>query len=109
MICKAAALTKQIRMGPGIRPVPFFHPLQLATDAAVCDHLTNGRYIAGFGVGINVANNKQRGPLPADTTAIPRRPGQAAAALANKGTIRERLGIAGTPVDRVDRGSTESI
>ena len=66
MICKAAALTSQIRMGPGIRPVPFFHPLQLATDAAVCDHLTNGRYIAGFGVGINVANNKQRGPLPAD-------------------------------------------
>jgi alkanesulfonate monooxygenase SsuD/methylene tetrahydromethanopterin reductase-like flavin-dependent oxidoreductase (luciferase family) len=66
MICKAAALTKQIRMGPGIRPVPFFHPLQLATDAAVCDHLTDGRYIAGFGVGINVANNRQRGPLPAD-------------------------------------------
>ena len=66
MICKAAALTTQIRMGPGIRPVPFFHPLQLATDAAVCDHLTNGRYIAGFGVGINVANNRQRGPLPAD-------------------------------------------
>jgi alkanesulfonate monooxygenase SsuD/methylene tetrahydromethanopterin reductase-like flavin-dependent oxidoreductase (luciferase family) len=46
--------------------VPFFHPLQLAIDAAVCDHLTDGRYIAGFGVGINVANNKQRGPLPAD-------------------------------------------
>src|SRR5882757_7948851 len=66
LICKAAALTRQIRMGPGIRPVPFFHPLQLATDAAVCDHLTDGRYIAGFGVGINVANNKQRGPLPAD-------------------------------------------
>ena len=35
MICKAAALTRQIRMGPGIRPVPFFHPLQLATDAAL--------------------------------------------------------------------------
>ena len=66
MICKAAALTKQIRMGPGIRPVPFFHPLQLATDAAVCDHLTGGRYLAGFGVGINVANNRQRGPLLAD-------------------------------------------
>ncbi len=66
LICKAAALTKQIKMGPGIRPVPFFHPLQLATDAAVCDHLTNGRYMAGFGVGINVANNRQRGPLPGD-------------------------------------------
>ena len=53
-------------MGPAIRPLPFFHPLQVATDAAVCDHLTDGRYMAGFGVGINVANNLQRGPLPGD-------------------------------------------
>ena len=51
-ICKAAALTKNIRMGPAIRPVPFFHPLQVATDVAVCDHLTGGRYLAGFGLGI---------------------------------------------------------
>ncbi|MGH6768958.1 MAG: LLM class flavin-dependent oxidoreductase [Xanthobacteraceae bacterium] len=65
-ICKAAALTKQIRMGPGIRPLPFFHPLQIATDCAVCDHLTGGRYIAGFGVGINAQNNKQRGTLAHD-------------------------------------------
>ncbi|MBX9774271.1 MAG: LLM class flavin-dependent oxidoreductase [Xanthobacteraceae bacterium] len=59
-ICKAAALTRQIRMGPGIRPLPFFHPLQIATDCAVCDHLTGGRYIAGFGVGINAQSNRQR-------------------------------------------------
>jgi alkanesulfonate monooxygenase SsuD/methylene tetrahydromethanopterin reductase-like flavin-dependent oxidoreductase (luciferase family) len=65
-ICKAAALTRQIRMGPGIRPLPFFHPLQIATDCAVSDHLTNGRYIAGFGVGINAQNNKQRGTLAHD-------------------------------------------
>ena len=65
-ICKAAALTKQIRMGPGIRPLPFFHPLQIATDCAVCDHLTDGRYIAGFGVGINAQSNKQRGTLVHD-------------------------------------------
>src|SRR5438046_776273 len=50
-ICKAAALTKQIRLGPGIRSLPFHHPLQIATEAAVCDHLTGGRYNAGFGVG----------------------------------------------------------
>jgi alkanesulfonate monooxygenase SsuD/methylene tetrahydromethanopterin reductase-like flavin-dependent oxidoreductase (luciferase family) len=50
-ICKAAALTKETRMGPGIRPFPYSHPLQVATDTAVCDHLTNGRYMAGFGVG----------------------------------------------------------
>lgn len=50
-ITKAAALTKQIRLGPGIRPLAIYHPVQVATDAAVCDHLTRGRYMAGFGVG----------------------------------------------------------
>ncbi len=63
-ICKAAALTKQIRMGPGIRALPYFHPLQVATDAAVCDHLTDGRYMAGFGLGIGDGGGL-RGTLPA--------------------------------------------
>src|SRR3954452_17822163 len=66
-ICKAAALTKQIKMGPGIRPLPFFHPLQVATDCAVADHLTGGRYLAGFGCGINVQNNTQRGTFSHDS------------------------------------------
>jgi alkanesulfonate monooxygenase SsuD/methylene tetrahydromethanopterin reductase-like flavin-dependent oxidoreductase (luciferase family) len=70
-ICKAAVLTKQIRMGPGIRPLPYFHPLQEATDAAVCDHLTNGRYMAGFGVGLP-GKTPQRGRLPGDTRAMTR-------------------------------------
>jgi len=64
-ICKAAALTRNIRMGPGIRPLPFFHPVQVATDVAVCDHLTSGRYLAGFGLGIGTGNG-QRGELPGD-------------------------------------------
>jgi alkanesulfonate monooxygenase SsuD/methylene tetrahydromethanopterin reductase-like flavin-dependent oxidoreductase (luciferase family) len=63
--CKAAALTNKIRMGPGIRPLPFFHPVQVATDVAVCDHLTGGRYLAGFGLGIGTGNG-QRGELPGD-------------------------------------------
>ena len=65
LICKAAALTENIRMGPGIRPLPFFHPMQVATDVAVCDHLTGGRYLAGFGLGIGTGNG-QRGELPGD-------------------------------------------
>lgn len=64
LICKAAALTKRIKMGPGIRPLPFFHPLQVATDVAVCDHMTGGRYLAGFGLGIGDGGG-MRGPLPA--------------------------------------------
>ncbi len=63
-ICKAAALTKRIKMGPGIRALPYFHPLQVATDAAVCDHLTDGRYMAGFGLGIGDGGGL-RGKLPA--------------------------------------------
>ena len=51
LICKAAALTKQIRLGPGIRALPVFHPVQVATEAAVCDVLSGGRYVAGFGAG----------------------------------------------------------
>ncbi len=71
-ICKAAALTKQIRMGPGIRALPYYHPLQVATDAATCDHLTNGRYMAGFGVGLGGGKTPQRGQLPGDARAMVR-------------------------------------
>jgi alkanesulfonate monooxygenase SsuD/methylene tetrahydromethanopterin reductase-like flavin-dependent oxidoreductase (luciferase family) len=63
-ICKAAALTKRIKMGPGIRALPYFHPLQVATDTAVCDHLCDGRYMAGFGLGIGDGGGL-RGTLPA--------------------------------------------
>jgi limonene 1,2-monooxygenase len=64
LICKAAGLTTQIKLGPGIRPLLYFHPLQVATDAAVCDHLLDGRYMAGFGLGIGNGRG-QRGQLPA--------------------------------------------
>lgn len=50
-ICKAAALTKRIRLGPGVRPIAVYHPIQVALEAAVCDHLLRGRYLFGFGVG----------------------------------------------------------
>ena len=69
-ICKAAALTKQIKMGPGIRALPYYHPLQVATDVAVCDHLTGGRYLAGFGVGLGGGQGVQRGKLPGTPRAM---------------------------------------
>lgn len=66
-ITKAAALTKHIRLGPGIRPLSLYHPLQVAAEAAVCDHLTRGRYMAGFGVGGSAANFlEQRGVADSD-------------------------------------------
>lgn len=61
-ICKAAALTKRIRMGPAVRLLPLYHPIDVATQAAVCDHLTGGRYLFGFGGGgVGLGNMEQRG------------------------------------------------
>jgi alkanesulfonate monooxygenase SsuD/methylene tetrahydromethanopterin reductase-like flavin-dependent oxidoreductase (luciferase family) len=50
MICKAAAVTKQIKLGPAVRPVAFYQPMQVAVEAAVCDHLLRGRYMFAFGL-----------------------------------------------------------
>lgn len=71
LICKAAALTRQIRLAPGIRPLPLYHPIQVATEACVCDHLTDGRYMAGFG-GAGGSNDflRQRGLLAGDRRAM---------------------------------------
>ena len=62
LICKAAAHTRQIRMGPAVRLLPLYHPIDVATQAAVCDHLTDGRYMFGFGGGgVGLGNMEQRG------------------------------------------------
>ena len=51
LIAKAAGVTSRIKMGPGVRPLPFHHPLQVAIEANACDQMTNGRYMLGFGLG----------------------------------------------------------
>jgi alkanesulfonate monooxygenase SsuD/methylene tetrahydromethanopterin reductase-like flavin-dependent oxidoreductase (luciferase family) len=51
LICKLAARTEQIRLGPGVRPLAIHHPLQVAIEANACDQLTRGRYQFGFGLG----------------------------------------------------------
>jgi alkanesulfonate monooxygenase SsuD/methylene tetrahydromethanopterin reductase-like flavin-dependent oxidoreductase (luciferase family) len=50
-ICKAAALTRQIRLAPE-RHLSFHHPVQVAIDAATADHLTDGRYMLSFSTGL---------------------------------------------------------
>lgn len=51
LITKAAVLTRHIRLGPGVRLLPLHYPLDVASDAATADHLTDGRYNFGFGTG----------------------------------------------------------
>ncbi len=61
IICKAAGLTQHIRLGSAVRPLAYYHPLQVAIEANACDHLTNGRYQLGVGVGFYATNMEQRG------------------------------------------------
>jgi len=52
MMCKAAALTSRIRMGAAVKLIHLHHPLDVAIQAAVTDHLIgNGHFIFGFGSG----------------------------------------------------------
>jgi limonene 1,2-monooxygenase len=51
LIAKAAALTSTITLGPAVRVLPLYHPLLVARQAAVCDHLLRGRYMLGVGTG----------------------------------------------------------
>lgn len=56
LICKAAALTRRIRMGAAVRRIALYPPQMMAIEAALTDHLTGGRYNFGFGIGPPVTN-----------------------------------------------------
>ncbi len=52
LMCKAAALTKQIRFGAAIKIAHLQHPYDVAIQAATTDNVIgNGRFIFGFGSG----------------------------------------------------------
>lgn len=56
MMCKAAGLTKNIRMGAAVKLIHLHHPLDVAIQAAVTDHmLGDERFIFGFGSGFPLA------------------------------------------------------
>lgn len=60
MIAAAAQRTKYIRLGTGVKSLPYYNPFMLAEAMAQLDHMTRGRAI--FGVG--------PGALPSDATMI---------------------------------------
>ena len=52
LMCKAAALTKQIRFGAAIKIAHLQHPVDIAIQAATTDNVIgDGRFIFGFGTG----------------------------------------------------------
>lgn len=61
IICKAAGVTKQIKLGSAVRPLAYYHPLQVTIEANACDNLTGGRYQLGIGFGFYPTQMEQRG------------------------------------------------
>lgn len=43
MAVKAASITQRVRIGTAVLVLPFWHPLRVAEDVAMTDHLTGGR------------------------------------------------------------------
>jgi alkanesulfonate monooxygenase SsuD/methylene tetrahydromethanopterin reductase-like flavin-dependent oxidoreductase (luciferase family) len=61
IISKAAGLTSRVLLGSAVRPLAYYHPLQVAIEAAATDHITHGRYQLGVGVGFYAASFEMRG------------------------------------------------
>ena len=54
LMCKAAALTRQIKMGAAVKVLHLQHPVDIAIQAATADHVIgNNRFIFGFGSGFS--------------------------------------------------------
>jgi alkanesulfonate monooxygenase SsuD/methylene tetrahydromethanopterin reductase-like flavin-dependent oxidoreductase (luciferase family) len=53
MATMAAARTKRMRIGTAVSLAPFYHPLRLAEDVALLDHLSDGRVNWGAGRGFS--------------------------------------------------------
>jgi limonene 1,2-monooxygenase len=70
-ICYAGALTRHIKLGPGVVSVPYHNPLWVADRIILADHLLRGRVMLGFGPG----------SLPTDATMIGLEPKQLRPAL----------------------------
>ena len=52
LIAQALLRTKRIRLGPLSHLLPFHHPLELAHRIAYLDHMAEGRYQLGVGIGV---------------------------------------------------------
>lgn len=67
IIAVAAERTKHIRLGTGVRSLPYSHPFSVANAAVQLDHMTRGRVMLGVGPGALPVDAMQTGVDPART------------------------------------------
>jgi limonene 1,2-monooxygenase len=65
-IAAAAERTKHIRLGTGVKSLPFHHPFIVAETMAQLDHMTRGRVMFGAGPGALPSDAKMLGLKPVD-------------------------------------------
>lgn len=58
--------TKNIRLGSGVLNLPQMHPMTVASNVALLDQITNGRFILGVGPGSLVSDMEAFGSVPPD-------------------------------------------
>jgi alkanesulfonate monooxygenase SsuD/methylene tetrahydromethanopterin reductase-like flavin-dependent oxidoreductase (luciferase family) len=64
-----AQRTRRLRFGPLIYAIPFSHPVRLAEEIAMLDHMSGGRLEIGFGRGASNIELAYLGFAPADADA----------------------------------------
>ena len=62
--------TKNLRFGPLVYLFPFYHPLRLAEEICMLDHLGNGRLDVGIGRGISPIESRLFGNDPEEAQCI---------------------------------------
>ena len=62
-----AQRTKRLRFGPLVYPIKLYHPLRLAEEIVMLDHLSGGRFEFGVGKGASPIELSLYGVDPADT------------------------------------------
>ena len=65
-IAAAAERTKHIRLGTGVKSLPYHHPFIVAETMAQLDHMTRGRVMFGAGPGALPSDSKMFGLKPVD-------------------------------------------
>lgn len=69
-LASLVGVTAQIRLGTAVANIPYSHPVVVASNAAMLDHLLQGRFMLGIGHGILRSDAEAMGLIDQDRTAM---------------------------------------
>ncbi|MBS1895304.1 MAG: LLM class flavin-dependent oxidoreductase [Actinobacteria bacterium] len=69
-LASLADATENIKLGTGVHNLAFSHPLVVASNVAMLDHMLRGRFLFGIGAGITFSDAEALGILDEDRRAM---------------------------------------